>query len=52
MKLSEKLKILPQFFTAILKSTFNFKHFKQKDELHSFSLSEIVDCETLTYVNV
>ena len=52
MKLSEKVKIFSQFFTAFLNSTFNFEHFEKKDESHSLCLSEIVDCEIDVYLNV
>ena len=36
MKLSDKLKISPEFFTAILKSAFNFERFEKKDGSHVF----------------
>ena len=54
MKLSEKLKIFSPFFTAFLKSTFNFNHFqkKKKNESPSLCLSEILDCKIRAYVNV
>ena len=42
MKLSKKLKIFCQFYTAFPKFTFNFKHFEKKDESHSICLSEII----------
>ena len=44
IKLSKKLKIFSRSFTVFLKSIFNFKHFKQKDEFDSLCLSEIIDC--------
>ena len=34
MQLSEKLKMLSQFFGAILKSRLNFEHFQRKDDPH------------------
>ena len=40
-----------QFFTVFLKSAFNFEHFEEKDEPHSF-LSEIIDGEERGYVSV
>ena len=52
MQWSKKLKIFSQLFTAFLKSKFNFKDFKNKDESHSLYLSEIIDCDICAYVNV
>ena len=52
MKLPKKLKVFPEFFTAILKSTFNFEHFEKKDESHSLYVSRIMDCKICAYVNV
>ena len=52
MKLSSKLKIISDFFTGFLKSTFNFDHAEQKDVSHSSCLCEVIDCEIRTYVNV
>ena len=52
MQLSKKLMIFTQLFTAFLKFTFNFKHFKKKDESHSLCLSEIKDYKLRSYVNV
>ena len=52
MKLSQRLKLSAQLFTAFLKSTFNFKHFEKKDESQNFRLSEIKDYEIRAYVNV
>ena len=52
MKLSKKLKIFLQLFTAFWKSTFNLKHFQKKDESHIVCLSEIIDLEIRAYVNV
>ena len=40
-----------QFFTVFLKSAFNFEHFEEKDEPHSF-LPEIIDGEERGYVSV
>ena len=54
MKLSKKLKIFSEFFTAFLKYTINFEHFhfKKQDEFHRLSLYEIIDYEVRAYVNV
>ena len=35
MQVSEKRNTLPQFFSAFLESTSNFKHFEKKDDGHS-----------------
>ena len=52
MKLYEKLNMCAQFFTAILKATFNFKHFENKDESESLCLSRITGSEIGADVNV
>ena len=52
MHLSKKLKVFFQFFTAFLKSAFNFEHFGKKDEPHSSCIFEIIDGEKSAYVNV
>ena len=52
MKLSKKLKISSQLFSAFLKSTFNFKHFEKKDESHRLCLPEIIDCAIRAYLKV
>ena len=44
--------MISHFFTAFLKSTFNFEHFETKDEPHSLCTSEILDRERPAYVNV
>ena len=35
----KKLQMFSQFFTAILKSTFNFEHFEKKRDPHSVCIS-------------
>ena len=42
-ELSEKQKKISKFFSAILKSWLNFKHFQKEDERHSWCISEIKD---------
>ena len=51
MQASKKLKMFSQFFTAFLKSTFNFEYFEEKDEPHSLCICEVVDGEKRSYVN-
>ena len=45
MQLSKKQKNLSQFFSAFLKSSSKFEHFKKHDEHHSLHISQITDCE-------
>ena len=35
-----------------LKSTLNMEYFEKKDQSHSLSITEIINCETGTYLNV
>ena len=44
--------MFPQFFTAFLKSTFNFEHCERNDECHSLCISEVIDGKKRAYVNV
>ena len=46
MKISRKLKTFSGFFIAFLKSTLNLEYFKRKDQSHSLSITEIINCET------
>ena len=34
------------FYTAFLKSTLNLVYFDRKDQSHSLSITEIINCET------
>ena len=43
--LSQKQKTFSQFFSAFLKSTVNFTHFKKRDDPHSRCRSEITVSE-------
>ena len=45
IQLSKKRQIFSDFFTAFLKSTFDFEHFENKDDPHSLCISEIIDWE-------
>ena len=45
MQLSKKPQIFSHFFSAFLKSTFDFEHFEKKDDPDSFCISETVDWE-------
>ena len=52
MQTSPKLKTCFRFFIAFLKSTLNFKDLEKKDQSQSLSITEIVNCETGSYLNV
>ena len=47
MQLSQKHKILCQYFTAPLKSRLNFLHFDKKDYAHRFCNFEITHSENI-----
>ena len=36
-------------FVSSMKSTLNFEYFEQKDQSHSLSITEIIDCESGSY---
>ena len=52
MKISRKLKTFSGFFIAFLKSTLNLEYLERKDQSHSLSITEIINCETGSYLNV
>ena len=52
MQTSLKLKTCSRFFIAFLKSTLSFEYFEKKDHSQSLSITEIINCETGTYLNV
>ena len=52
MQTSLKLKICSRFFIAFLKSTVNFEYLEKKDQSQSLSITEIINCETGSYLNV
>ena len=45
IQISQKQKGFSQFFAAFLKFTLNFEYFEQKDDPHSFCISEITESE-------
>ena len=49
MPISPKPKTFSPFFIASMKSTLNSEYFKKKDQSHSLSITEIIDCETGSY---
>ena len=50
MQISRKLKTFSGF--EFLKSTLNLELFKKKDQSHSLSIKEIINCQTGSYLNV
>ena len=52
MQTSLKVKTCSRFLIAFLKCTLNFEYFERKDQCHSLSISEIINCETGSYLNV
>ena len=50
--ISQKQKMFSGIFIAYLESASNLEHFGKKDELPSLVISEIVDSETVGYLNV
>ena len=52
MQTSLKLKTCSQFFIAFPKSMLNLEYFEKKDQSHSLSTTEILNCETGSYLNV
>ena len=45
IKLSQKQKTFPRFFSAFSKSKLKFEHFQKKDDPHSVFISEATACE-------
>ena len=52
METSLKLKTCSRFFIAFLESTLSFEYFRKKDQSQSLSITEIIYCETGSYLNV
>ena len=52
MKTSLKLKTCSHFFIAFVKSTLHFEYFDAKYQSHSLSITEIINCETGSYLIV
>ena len=40
------------FLVAFLKSTLNFHYFEKKHQSHNLRITEIIDCETGSHLNV
>ena len=52
MQISPKPKTFSEFCFAPMKSRLNSEYFEQKDQSHSLSITELIDCETGSYRNV
>ena len=52
MQISQKLNAFSRFFIAFLKSTLNMEYFEKGYQSHSLSITEIINCETGSYLNV
>ena len=51
-KIFGKLKTFSGFFIAFLKLSLNLEYFEKKDQPHSLSIAEIINCETGSYLKV
>ena len=52
MQTSLNLKTCCPFFIAFLKSTLNLEYLEKKYQSQSLSITEIINCETGSYLNV
>ena len=52
MHISQQMTTFSQFFIEFLKSTLNLEYFERKDQSQSLSITEIVNFETGSYLNV
>ena len=52
MQTSLKLKTYSRFFIAFLKSALNFEYLEKKDQSQSLTITEIINCETGSYLNL
>ena len=52
MQTSIKLKTCSRFLIAFVKSTLNLEYFERKEQSHNFRITEIINCETGSYLNI
>ena len=52
MQTSLKLKTFSRFLIAFLKSTLNLEYLEKKDQSHSLSITEIINYETGSNLNM
>ena len=50
--MSRKVNAFSGFFIVFVKSTLNLEYFEKKDQSQSLSNTEIINCETGSYLNV
>ena len=50
--ISKETKTFSGFFIAFLKCTLNLEYFEKKDQSHSLSITEIINSETSSYLQV
>ena len=50
--MSWELNHVSGFFIAFLKSTLNLEYFQKKHQSQSLSITEVINCETGSYLNV
>ena len=49
MQISVKPKTFSEFCIASMKFTLNSEYFEKKDQSHTLSITEFIDCETGSY---
>ena len=52
MQTSLKLNTCSRLFIAFLECTLILEYFEEKDQSHRLSITEIINCETASYLNV
>ena len=52
MQIYLKLTTYSRFFMAVLQSTLKLEYFEKKDQSHSLTITEIINSETSSYLNV
>ena len=52
MQTSLKLKTSARFFIGFLEYTLNLEYFEKKDQYHNLGITEIINCETSSYLIV
>ena len=51
-QICQKGKIISGIFNSFFKDKWNFLFLEEKDQLHSLNISEVIDCEKYSYLNV
>ena len=52
MQIYRKLKSFSGFLLRLLKCTLNLEYFERKDQRHSLSITDIINCERASHFNV